>query len=102
MKNNIKTILILVLIVVIFLLTSLFSIKHVDNNNDLHISRVINTEINTPNIRPKKIYPGGPFSNNKEKDVFPKDPNLIIKQNAKLWGPPLAPPFPNPPWPPSL
>ena len=58
--------------------------------------------IETPTIRPKYIYPGGPFSKNNEINVFPNNSNLILYNNAKLWGVPLAPPFPKYPWPPSL
>jgi hypothetical protein len=94
MKNNFKTILIILSIIIFFLIITLFFNKPVKKECDLNID--------PPKIRPRTIYPGGPFSDNKEKNIFPKNPNLIIGQNAKLWGPPLAPPFPKPPWPPSL
>ena len=51
-------------------------------------------DIETPTIRPMYIYPGGPFSKNDRCNVFPENPNLIMWNNAKLWGVPLAPPFP--------
>ena len=34
------------------------------------------------------------FQNNYSKNIY--------NSNQVLWGPPLAPPFPKPPWPPSL
>lgn len=94
MFKNHKTIIIIISIILLLLITVLvFDKPKVKKCKD---------EIYTPKIRPKINYPGGPFSKNNEKNVFPKNPNFILGQNAKLWGPPLAPPFPKYPWPPSL
>ena len=94
MFKNYKIIIIIILIILLILIGILVFNKPKDNK--------CKDGIYTPKIRPKINYVGGPFSKNNEKNVFPKNPNFIQVQNAKLWGPPLAPPFPKYPWPPSL
>lgn len=94
MKLNIIHLIILVLVIII-------TFNYLSNIKS-NISIQNKYDIETPTIRPMYIYPGGPFSKNDRCNVFPENPNLIMWNNAKLWGVPLAPPFPKYPWPPSL